>query len=826
MATANALNNISAPFTVSSGDLTVTSGSAKAGTFDTVTAAAHVTLSGTTLAAVGSDADINISITPKGTGSVVISKVSLTTDLTVGDGGTGASTFTQYGVLLGNAANAIQVTAAGTTGQILRATSGANPGWTTATYPATFNKGDVLCATAANVVGVRASGTSGQLMTAVTSDIPAWTTATYPATTAQGDLLSSTSANTVVALAKNTTATRYLANTGASNNAAWDQVNLANGITGTLVVGNGGTGAATFTQYGVMLGNAANALQVTAAGATGTVLIGTTGANPSFSATPTVTTMNATTFDTNVAAAGVTLAGTTLAADGSDANIGISITPKGTGVTTCSTGITSTAGNITATSGNFVATAGNLLLPTTSSTIGQVQINSVRFAHSYGTSNTFIGAAAGNFTTSGTGLNVAVGAAALDALTTGSSNIAIGKDAAGALTEGNYNVLIGTEAGAAITTGVQVVAIGYQALDAVTTGNICSVGIGHNALGALNGAGVSCTAVGNRALEDCTTGTDNVAVGDSAAKNITTSSGITAIGSNALLTATTATGNTAIGFEALKVITGNNNVALGYQAMANQTTGGNSIAIGYQAMLGAASSTATLNIVIGYGAGEVVTSANRNVLIGGSAGDTLTTGAYNTIIGYVAGSGSITTGSYNVFIGEATGSSYASDESSNIVIGSAIAGTAGEDNVLRIGDGTGTGNGQLASAYISGIFGKAVDGATDVPVIIDSANKLGTTTSSARYKENIADMASASDCLMSLRPVIFNYKTDEQKRTRFGLIAEEVIEIFPELVVKNSDGEPEAVKYHEMPTILLNEIQKLNKRIEILEAQILAGRLQ
>jgi len=118
---------------------------------------------------------------------------------------------------------------------------------------------------------------------------------------------------------------------GGTLNVAYVDSNGQLGSVASLGVANGGTGAATLTDHGVLLGSGTGAITATAVGSTGEVLIGTTGADASWSSTPTVTTMNATTFDTNVAAAGLTLTGTTLAADGTDANIDIVITPKGTG---------------------------------------------------------------------------------------------------------------------------------------------------------------------------------------------------------------------------------------------------------------------------------------------------------------------------------------------------------------------------------------------------------------------------------------------------------------------------------------------------------------
>jgi len=154
-----------------------------------------VTLAGTSLLADGTDADININITAKGTGQVIIDDLQLTTDLAVEYGGTGASTFTDHGVLTGNGANAVTATAV---------------------------------------------GADGTLLTGVTGNTPTWTTATYPSTSSQGDLLYSSADNTIVALTKDANATRYLSNTGATNNPAWAQIDLTNGVTGVLPATNGG----------------------------------------------------------------------------------------------------------------------------------------------------------------------------------------------------------------------------------------------------------------------------------------------------------------------------------------------------------------------------------------------------------------------------------------------------------------------------------------------------------------------------------------------------------------------------------------------------------
>jgi len=209
-----------------------------------------------------------------------------------------------------------------------------------------------------------------------------------------------------------------------------------------------------------------------------------------------------------------------------------------------------------------------------------------------------------------------------------------------------------------------------------------------------------------------------------------------------------------------------------------------------------------------------LTSGIQNAGLGSGALKACTSGGNNI----AQGQGSLqllTTGSYNTCIGGATGQNYTSSESSNIQIGYNTLGTVSESNVLRIGAGTGTGNGQLNVAYISGITGIAVTGAA---VLVSTGNQLGVAVSSRKYKENIHDMGDVSSQILSLRPVIFNYIGSDL--AQHGLIAEEVAEIIPSLVVYDNQGDPQTVKYHELPALLLNELQKAFARIEALEAKL------
>ena len=236
---------------------------------------------------------------------------------------------------------------------------------------------------------------------------------------------------------------------------------------------------------------------------------------------------------------------------------------------------------------------------------------------------------------------------------------------------------------------------------------------------------------------------------------------------------------------------------------------------------GAQITTNVSNTFLGASAGTSATS-NSNTLIGWGAGQNITSGGGNTGLGAGALNGiatGLTTGINNVGLGAAAGSNYTGAESNNIIIGSAVPGTIGESNVLRVGLSTGSSVHQLNKSFIAGIRGITTGNADAVAVLIDSAGQLGTVSSSARLKENIIDMMDHSELIMKLRPVIFNYIEDKFKNTAVGLIAEEVAEIFPDLAVKNADGQPETVKYHDLPVLLLNELQKLTKRVQALEAK-------
>ena len=269
-------------------------------------------------------------------------------------------------------------------------------------------------------------------------------------------------------------------------------------------------------------------------------------------------------------------------------------------------------------------------------------------------------------------------------------------------------------------------------------------------------------------------GTDNTFLGAQAGNFTLTGEANTASGVNALAANTAGGDNVATGAAALNANTaGFRNVAAGSRALLSNTTGSNNVATGYEALN--SNTTGFSNVASGFNA----LSAN-------------TTGFNNVAIGIVAGQ--LATGSANIFLG------------------ADVSGVAGESNTMYLGKRTGFT--AQTTTFIAGVRGQTTGVADAVAVLIDSNGELGTIDSSRRYKEDIEDMAGTSSSLLSLRPVTFRYKkafTDGSKPIQYGLIAEEVAEVFPDLVVYNEDGEPETVKYHVLATMLVNELQKLQR---------------
>jgi hypothetical protein len=324
-----------------------------------------------------------------------------------------------------------------------------------------------------------------------------------------------------------------------------------------------------------------------------------------------------------------------------------------------------------------------------------------------------------------------------------------------------------------------------------------NTGVGFNALNP-NTTGSGNTADGASALFSNSTGADNTANGVSALYSNTTGYSNTATGYYALYSNTSGFVNTATGLYALHFnTTGSANTATGNGALQSNTGGNDNTASGYSAL--GANTTGLGNTAGGYDALLVNTTGNDNTAIGWGALDSNTAGSNNIAVGLLAGVNIATT-------------------SSNIDIGSQ--GVASDSGAIRIGTAA-----TQTSAFIAGIYGVTTSVNNAVPVMIDSNGNLGTISSSRRYKEDIQDMADASSGLLRLRPVTFRYKkpyNDGSQPIQYGLIAEEVADVYPDLVARSADGQIETVKYQVLGPMLLNEVQKQNSTIAAQKEQIQA----
>ena len=168
-------------------------------------------------------------------------------------------------------------------------------------------------------------------------------------------------------------------------------------------------------------------------------------------------------------------------------------------------------------------------------------------------------------------------------------------------------------------------------------------------------------------------------------------------------------------------------------------------------------------------------------------------------------------GNYNIALGFAAGDR--TTGSNNIVIGDI--GVAGESNTIRIGGGAFTG--PQTAAFIAGISGTAVVGDA---VVVDGYGQLGTVASSARFKKNIKPMDKTSEAILALKPVSFQYRSDSKGTPQFGLIAEEVAKVNPDLVVRNRNGEIYSVRYEAVNAMLLNEFLKEHRTVQDLKSTV------
>jgi len=258
--------------------------------------------------------------------------------------------------------------------------------------------------------------------------------------------------------------------------------------------------------------------------------------------------------------------------------------------------------------------------------------------------------------------------------------------------------------------------------------------------------------------EGCDTSNSNTFLGEDALLNNTTGSFNMAIGFNALFSNTTGDSNSASGYRAMLTnTTGSHNTANGFAALFNNLTGKQNTAIGFDALFNNAAGKN--NIAVGFNAGILVTGSN------------------------------------------------------NIDIGNE--GLLAESNTIRIGK-TGT----QTRTSIAGIYGVPL--AQGVGVMVSPNGHLGTITSSARFKEAIKLMDKTSEAILSLQPVTFRYKheLDPDGIPQFGLVAEEVEKVNPDLVARDEQGKPYTVRYEAVNAMLLNEFLKTRRQIDAQQKQI------
>jgi Chaperone of endosialidase len=317
------------------------------------------------------------------------------------------------------------------------------------------------------------------------------------------------------------------------------------------------------------------------------------------------------------------------------------------------------------------------------------------------------------------------------------------------------------------------------------------------------------TAEGQNALFSLTTGSANTAVGWFSLFSVTTGSFNTATGAGSLLF-NTADQNTAFGTAALLFNTiGSNNTALGTAALLNNTEGSFNTANGFIAL--SSNTDGAVNTATGAAALFHNTAGSDNTANGFNALNNNTEGDANTAIGRDALFRN-TVGSNNTALGAFAGSSLKGNSNNNIDIGNP--GVAFESDTIRVGSEFQT------RTFIAGIRGVQTGVADAVNVLIDSAGQLGTMSSSRRFKKEIKPMDKASEAILALKPVSFHYKGDNIGTPQFGLIAEEVAQVNPDLVVRDKNGEIYTVRYEAVNAMLLNEFLKEHRKVEEQEKTI------
>lgn len=763
-----------------------------------------------------------ITLTPLSTSGVVVNNSSgvLSTDVT-----------TNHAIQLGNSAGQLSSFSLGTSGQLLQsAGAGSDPAWTTATFPATTATGDLLYGSGANAWSLLTPGTNGYVLQ-MGASIPAWSPLSSSAVTSiSGTANQITASASVGAVTLSTPSTFIAPGTIAS--------------TTTNAAGTNFLLPATSSSAGQLLINGTRFLSSFAAGDTfvGPLSGNTTGAGTNNTGLG-YATLNAittgldntglgssslnqlTTGSTNIAIgkfAGTNYTGSEssnilLSHSGvlGESNVLRIGSASGTGTGQLAKAFIAGIASVSVSNLNYVtintstgqlgsvAASGNLV-SSIAGTANQITASASTGAVTLSVPSTFIAPGSVEVTS---GFTIDAGTITFSPLNSSAMLVTNSSGVVSNLTTTNHALQVGNSSGQitslSLGTANQILQSNGAGFDPSWV-NLSSLGVS------------SITGTANQVTASASTGAVTLSTPNTfiAPGSIEATSTVKADTNFLMVTTTSTAGQFKLnntpwlhGFGTDNVFLGNNAgnftltatkcVCIGTSAGSAITSGSQVVYIGYQAGLNDAGS-GTDNIGIGYQALTAYTGASNtgNIALGNGALGSLLTGARNVAIGSLAGSG------------------YTGAENYNICIGRGTVGTAGESNVLRIGNATGTGTDNINKAVICGINGKT--SSSGVAVLINGSDVLGTTTSSIRFKKNVQDIGHDSDILYDMRPVSFRYKEDDSLK-QYGLIAEEVEDLDPDLVKYDREGKPETVRYHFLVPLLLNELQKLNKRVQELE---------
>ncbi len=434
--------------------------------------------------------------------------------------------------------------------------------------------------------------------------------------------------------------------------------------------------------------------------------------------------------------------------------------------------------------------------------------------------NIFMGSQAGNTTmTPNVALfNYGYGAQVLQSLTTGTQNHAYGNGCLQHCTTGQNNNGYGFVCLNDLTVGVDNNCYGNQSGAFLTSGSRNSL-YGDDSGSSLTLGSFNCFYGADSGINYTTTSSSNVCIANP---------GIVGVENNTIRIGTQGSGN----------LQQNRNFQAGISGVSPSGVATSlPVLIDSNGQLGAtgnlylpATNTAATAGVINVNGDRFISSYGiRNTFVGDISGNTTTTAiessgyghnslnalaagaSYNSAFGAFSGY-QLVSGTLNTFVGRAAGAQYLGAESKNVCVSNQ--GILGDNGTIRIGT-----SGDQVKNFQAGIFGVTTDTADAIPVLISSDGQLGTVSSSMRYKTNIQDLNGQSENIYKLRPVSFNYISHPDNEA-WGLIAEEVEKVLPQIVVYNKDQQPETVKYQDINILLLNELQKLNKKMIILEQEV------